>query len=74
MPQLLMELSAVSQPLGRLVSQSPKPLEHDGAHVEPTQLTLPCALVHGLVQLPQCAALVASVTSQPLLTVPSQSP
>ena len=73
MPQLLTVFSAVSQPFGRLVSQSPKPDEQLGAQTDATQLVLPCALLQAVAQLPQCAVVVASATSQPLAAAPSQS-
>jgi hypothetical protein len=72
-PQLLTVSRLVSQPFGRLVSQSPQPLVQLGLHAEATQLTPPCGLVHAVAQLPQCCVLVASAASQPLLAAPSQS-
>ena len=71
-PQLVSVLTAVSQPLRRLLSQLPQPLLHTGAQVLAEQLVLPCALVHAVPQLPQFETLVASVTSQPLATFVSQ--
>jgi hypothetical protein len=72
-PQLLTVLSAVSQPFGRLASQSPKPAVQLGVHADATQLVLPCALLQAVAQLPQCAVEVASATSQPLAAAASQS-
>jgi hypothetical protein len=71
-PQLVIVLSAVSQPLRGLLSQLPQPLLQVGAHVLALQFVLPCALVHAVPQLPQFETLVASATSQPLVTFASQ--
>jgi hypothetical protein len=65
-------LTAVSQPLRVLPSQLPQPLLHVGAQLPLAQLVLPCGLVQPAPQLPQCAAFVASVTSQPLAAFVSQ--
>jgi hypothetical protein len=73
-PQLLTVFSAVSQPFGRELSQSPKPVLQLGAQVELEQLVVPCALVHAAPQAPQCAVVEASAVSQPLLALPSQFP
>jgi hypothetical protein len=73
-PQLLTVLSAVSQPFGRELSQSPNPVLQLGAQVEPEQLVVPCALVQAAPQAPQCAVVLASGVSQPLLALLSQLP
>jgi hypothetical protein len=44
-----------------------------GAQAELAQLVLPCGFVQAVAHAPQCATLLLNVTSQPLLTVPSQS-
>ena len=71
-PQCVTVLTAVSQPLRGLPSQLPQPLLQDGTQELPVQLVLPWALVQAVPQLPQFDTFVASVTSQPLATVPSQ--
>jgi hypothetical protein len=53
MPQLLVVLSAVSQPFRRLPSQSPQPVLQLGEHMDDAQLVVPCAFVHVLPQPPQ---------------------
>jgi hypothetical protein len=53
MPQLLIVVSAVSQPLGREVSQSPQPVLHVGTQAEAVQRVLPCALVQAAPHAPQ---------------------
>jgi hypothetical protein len=60
------ELSCVSQPFGRFVSQSPHPVLQLGAHTDVEQLVVPCAFVHALAQLPQWFVLARRSTSQPL--------
>ena len=72
MPQLLVVLSAVSQPFGRLLSQSPKPVLQLGTHADDAQLVVPCAFVHAMPQAPQFAVLVRVFTSQPFGTALSQ--
>jgi hypothetical protein len=72
-PQFDTVLSAVSQPFGRLASQSPKPALQLGEHADATQLVLPCALLQTVAQLPQWAGVVASAISQPLAAAVSQS-
>jgi hypothetical protein len=54
-------------------SQLPQPLLQVGAQEPAVQAVLPCALVQAVPQLPQFATFVASVTSQPLAAVASQS-
>jgi hypothetical protein len=46
---------------------------HAGAHAPALQLVLPCAFEQATAQSPQCATLLASVTSQPVLGSASQS-
>jgi hypothetical protein len=70
---LLTVLSAVSQPFGRLASQSPNPLLQLGEHADPAQLVVPWAFAQAVVHEPQWAVEVASGTSQPLAAVASQS-
>jgi hypothetical protein len=65
--------SVVSQPFGRLASQSPNPLLQLGAHADATQLVVPWAFAQAVAHEPQCAVVVASGTSQPLAAVVSQS-
>jgi hypothetical protein len=65
-PQLLVVLSAVSQPFGRLLSQSPQPVLQLGAQTAAAQLVVPCAFVHAVPQAPQSFVLVRRLTSQPL--------
>ena len=72
MPQLLVVSSAVSQPFGRLLSQSPKPVLQLGTHTEFAQLVVPCPLVQAMPQPPQFAVLVRVLTSQPFGTALSQ--
>jgi hypothetical protein len=71
-PQLLIVLSAVSQPFCRVVSQSPKPVLQLGTQAELAQLVVPCAFVHAAPHAPQCAVVVASRVSQPVATLLSQ--
>jgi hypothetical protein len=74
MPQLLTLLSCVSQPFCAFASQLPQPLLQVGAQLPAAQLVVPCALVQAFAQRPQCATLLLSVTSQPLLAMLSQLP
>jgi hypothetical protein len=53
MPQLLIVLRAVSQPLGREVSQSPQPVLQVGTQAEAVQRVVPCALVQPAPHAPQ---------------------
>lgn len=72
-PQLLAVLSAVSQPFGRLLSQSPQPVLQLGAHAEEAQVVVPCGFVHPVPQLPQWFVFMRKSTSQPFVGSPSQS-
>jgi D-alanyl-D-alanine carboxypeptidase len=71
---LLIVLSGVSQPFGRELSQSPKPVPQVGTQAEAVQRVVPFALVQGAPHAPQWFVLVASVTSQPLVGLLSQLP
>jgi hypothetical protein len=52
-PQFVIVLSAVSQPLLWLPSQLPQPLLQVGAHEPLAHAVLPCALLQAAPQLPQ---------------------
>lgn len=71
-PQLLVVLSCVSQPFGRLLSQSPHPVLQLGAHTDDAQVVVPCAFVHAVPQAPQWLALPRRSTSQPFAGAASQ--
>jgi hypothetical protein len=74
-PQLVLALSAASQPLLALPSQSPKPSAHRYAQVLSAQVAVALArAAQGRPQAPQCCGELVTVTSQPLLALPSQSP
>jgi hypothetical protein len=74
-PQLLMVLSGVSQPLAAIPSQSPKPALHMAiTHAPAEQPAVALASVHALPHIPQLAALVRVSTSQPLALLRSQLP
>jgi hypothetical protein len=66
---------SVSQPLVASRSQLSKPVLHVAMAQAPAmQDGVPLAAAQALLQRPQCVALVAKVTSQPLVGSPSQSP
>jgi len=66
---------SVSQPLGALPSQLPKPSVQAGVHVPETQPVAEApAIEHATPQAPQLLALVRTLVSQPLAALPSQSP
>lgn len=73
-PQWVVLLSAVSQPLAMLPSQLPKPVvQPASAHVPALHEALPLANEHALPHIPQCVVLLSDV-SQPLAMLPSQLP
>jgi hypothetical protein len=72
-PQLLVVFSTVSQPFGRLLSQSPQPVLQVGAHTDAAQVLVPCAFVQAVPHVPQLFVLVRRLTSQPLAAALSQS-
>jgi len=69
----VVDVVGVSQPLGRLASQSPQPAVQLGTHVEAAQLVVPFGLMHEVRHEPQCVVLVASSSSQPFVALLSQS-
>jgi hypothetical protein len=71
-PQLLAVVSGVSQPFGRLVSQSPQPVLQLGVHNDDAQLVVPCAFVHAVPHIPQLLLSVRRETSQPFVGMVSQ--
>jgi hypothetical protein len=64
----------VSHPLATLPSQLPKPAEQPMEQEPPEQLGVPLTLEHAAPQLPQFAALVFVLVSQPFVALPSQLP
>jgi hypothetical protein len=72
-PQFIAFERSASQPLAALRSQSAKPAAHALTQRPPTHAAddMPLA-TQALPQLPQCRGSVASTTSQPLRTSPSQ--
>ena len=64
-PQWVRLSRAVSQPFWGLESQLPQPVAQLGAHTLAAQETVPCALVQGLSQRPQCATVLLRAASQP---------
>jgi len=72
LPQFEVELSCVSQPFGRLLSQSPQPVPQLGTHADEVQLVVPCAFVQAVPHAPQLFRLVRRLTSQPLAGALSQ--
>lgn len=72
--QLVSEVSAVSQPLGPLPSQFPKPALHDAmAQLPLPQVAVAFAREHAVPQVLQFASVVSGV-SQPVESMKSQSP
>jgi hypothetical protein len=64
---------SASQPVAGLPSQSAKPALHSVAHALARHTAVVFAVAgHELPQRPQCALVVASSTSQPFATLPSQ--
>lgn len=74
MPQLLVVVRSVSQPLFALLSQLPQPELHAIWQEPPEQEGVPCVELQTAPHAPQCAVLVAVLVSQPLATFPSQFP
>jgi hypothetical protein len=75
LPQLFVfVLVLVSQPLFRLLSQSPKPRLQTGKQAPPEQLVEPLVLLQAAPQAPQFAVLVARFASHPFTGLPSQLP
>jgi hypothetical protein len=69
------EPRSTSQPFAASPSQSAKPAVQVNAQAPAAQDTVAWALgAHAIPQAPQCSALVRVSTSQPLATIPSQSP
>lgn len=62
----------LSHPFTRLVSQSPNPVVHAGAHTPAEQLVDPFAFVHFVPQAPQLFASVLTLVSQPFRRFASQ--
>ncbi len=66
-------VSAVSQPLGPLPSQLPKPpLQAPSEHAPPEHAAPAFGNEHALPHDPQCETFVDELTSQPLAALPSQ--
>jgi hypothetical protein len=66
---------STSQPLAGLPSQSPKPtLQAATVHRPEPQAATALGRLHAPPQRPQCAVAVLVLVSQPLATLPSQSP
>jgi hypothetical protein len=72
MPQFVVVFSAVSQPFGRLASQSPQPVLQLGMHDDEAHVVVPCAFVQAAPHPPQLLASVRRLISQPLAADPSQ--
>lgn len=71
-PQWVKELSAVSQPLAALPSQSPKPeLQAMRAQLPDEQVVVALACAHATLQPPQLLLVLVCV-SQPFAALPSQ--
>jgi hypothetical protein len=64
--------SWVSQPFGRLASQSPQPVLQLGAQADVAQVVVPWAFVQAVPQEPQLLRFVRRLTSQPLAGALSQ--
>jgi hypothetical protein len=74
-PQLSTSLFVfVSHPFTGLPSQFVQPELQTGVHVPPTQLVVPCALVHWTPHEPQLFVEVDVCVSQPFVALPSQLP
>jgi hypothetical protein len=71
-PQFVVVFSAVSQPLGRLASQSPQPVLQLGTHDDEAQVVAPCAFVQAAPHPPQLLLSVRRLVSQPLAAALSQ--
>jgi hypothetical protein len=73
LPQFVMLVSEVSQPLTGLLSQFPQPDKHVGTQAPELQSVVPCELVHVMPQPPQLVTDVFLFVSHPLFLLPSQS-
>jgi hypothetical protein len=71
-PQFVVLFSCVSQPFGRLASQSPQPVLQLGTQADAVQLVAPWAFVHAVPHDPQLLRFVRRLTSQPLAAPLSQ--
>src|SRR2546428_811327 len=75
LPQLAMSpVVSVSHPLATLLSQLPKPLLQVIWQAPALHAGVPLLLEQTFPQAPQCAVLALVSVSQPLATLPSQSP